>query len=130
MVEPPRQFAQEEVEALLERHLAWLELEGEDGERANLQGAYLWQVNFQDAVLRQADLRSASLVEADPQRADLRGADLGEASFVDAQLQGADLREVRGLTQDQLNEACGDEKTKHWGFKIELCKKPTRPGSK
>ena len=56
MVEPPRQFAQEEVEALLERHLVWLESEGEDGERANLQGVYLWQVNLPDAVLRQADL--------------------------------------------------------------------------
>jgi len=64
---------------------------------ANLQGADLQDANLQGADLRGADLRGAYLQgaylqDANLQGADLRGADLQGAYLQDANLQGADLR--------------------------------------
>jgi len=97
--------------------------------------------NFAGARLRQADLSASEMDRASFARADLRdvnafggrftgasfsGANLANASFVGAYLQGADFRgarlagadfsgaemdHVRGLSQSQLEGACGDEST-------------------
>jgi uncharacterized protein YjbI with pentapeptide repeats len=63
----------------------------------NLREAILMRAHLNDAYLCGADLREADLREADLSRADLRG---------------ADLRQVRNLTQEQIDVAIGDEKTK------------------
>ena len=69
-----------ELEAVLEKHAAWLNNSG--GRRADLRGADLREANLREADLREADLREA----------DLRGADLREADLRGANLRGADLR--------------------------------------
>jgi len=56
------------------------------------------------AALMRADLRQASLVNVY-----LMGANLTDASLEQATLTLADLRGAKGVTQAQLNEACGTE---------------------
>ena len=74
---------------------------------ASLRGRSLRYANAFLAFLANADLRDANLQRADLRLANLQGADL---SF--ANLQGADLRDAKGLTQEQLDWACGDKNTK------------------
>ena len=67
--------------------------------RANLHGANLTSANLQGANLTSANLQ---------------GAKFGTSRVVGSvtNLAGADLRTAMGLTQKQLDEACGDEETK------------------
>lgn len=69
-----------ELQRILDNHKKWLDSEP-DGERANLQGAYL-----RDANLRGADLRDANLRDANLQEANLRWANLQRANLRDANL--------------------------------------------
>ena len=71
---------------ILEQHKLWIETNGVQGERANLEGAYLGGAN-----LRGADLGSANLRGADLGSANLTGASLAGADLRDANLEGADL---------------------------------------
>jgi hypothetical protein len=64
----------------------------------NLEGANIPGADLHDAILYQADLRGARLNNANLSGAHLDGADLTDA----------DLRQVRNLTQGQLNKACGN----------------------
>ncbi len=84
--------------------------------RANLQGADLRDANLQGAKLVRADLQGADLRDANLQRADLFEANLEGAYLTLAKLQGADLTgtnltKAKGLTREQLNKACGNDKT-------------------
>ena len=63
--------------------------------------------NLMEAILVRAHLNDAYLCGADLRDADLRGANLSRAD-----LRGADLRQARNLTQEQIDLAIGDEKTK------------------
>ena len=108
-----------------------------DFSRANLEGADLTKSEMSRAVLEQANLRGADLKKAEFSRAHFAGADLTNASFnfanvartefngakldgVDMagaytylmRIEGTDLSATRGLTQDQLDIACGDDRTK------------------
>ena len=79
---------------------------------ANLSGAHLSRANLRDANLSDANLSDANLIGAHLSRANLSDANLSGAklSVTDlsaADLNGANLRDVKGITQDQLNEACG-----------------------
>lgn len=114
------------------------------------QGAYLRGVILPGAVLSRAklsraDLSYAKLSRADLSRADLSEADLSDAALIGAYLIGADLSSAilysadlsgamlrlryvglhaRNLTQEQLNSACGDEKTElPEGLTIPMCEK-------
>jgi uncharacterized protein YjbI with pentapeptide repeats len=58
-----------------------------------------------------AHLSNAFLMGADLSGAELIGTDLSNAYLLNANLSGADLRGSR-LTQEQLDEACGDADTK------------------
>jgi uncharacterized protein YjbI with pentapeptide repeats len=53
----------------------------------------------------------AELARAWMQGARLAGADLTGADLYGVALHGADLSGVRGLTQAQLDHACGDDRT-------------------
>jgi Pentapeptide repeats (8 copies) len=98
----------------------WLVLQ--DLRKANLQfadlrGAYLFIANLTDAVLIRANLSGANLIGADLSgaylfSANLSDADLSDAELSGANLSGADLRNVKNLTQTQLEEACGNANTK------------------
>lgn len=98
-------LTKEELNVILKLHKKWLNGE-ENGERANLRGADLRNVNLVGANLRGADLRDANLVYAnlrvanlrgaDLRGADLRSADLRNASLIGADLRGADLFNTTG----------------------------------
>jgi uncharacterized protein YjbI with pentapeptide repeats len=113
-------------------------LQGASLFEANLQGASLWEVNLQEANLQRASLQrvllrrlpnkllratisqKARLGQARLWRAKLQEADVWlailQANFQganlrEAKLQETDLTDTKGLTQDQVNTACVDEKT-------------------
>lgn len=81
-------------------------------QRANLGAAWLQQAKLGGANLQGADLHNASLQAADLRGAKLQNADLSGAKLRGAKLIGADLSDAIGLTQKQLDQACGDDLTK------------------
>jgi len=123
-------------------NLTGAKLRRADLSRANLSGAYLGDANLTDANLSGANLTAANLTGAYLRDANLSGANLIAAYLGDAKLNGADLsganlflatlheadltaanlsgaslaeanlRVAVNLTQEQLDKACGNEKTK------------------
>jgi hypothetical protein len=100
---------------------------------ANLRNANLSFAELSHAELSGADLGSALLTETILSGANLRGTDLRDADLVLAHLEGAnltdaDLSNTKGLTQDQLNEACGKPKALPPGLTLDRpC--PERPAT-
>jgi uncharacterized protein YjbI with pentapeptide repeats len=73
--------------------------------------------NFSNATFRKTDLSGANLAHAD-----LDGADLSGAVMTITSLKGTDLTKAKGLTQGQLDAACGDADTRvPSGMKVHLC---------
>ena len=73
--------------------------------------------NFSNATFLKTDLSGANLAHAD-----LDGADLSGAVLTITSLKGTDLTKARGLTQGQLDTACGDAQTRvPAGLKVHLC---------
>ena len=107
---------------LREAILSWANLREANLTRADLTEADLLRTNLHLANLMGCNLRRASLIEAELSVADLRGAvlreaslreaDLGHADLSGADLREADLREAKNLTQEMINVAMGDQKTK------------------
>jgi len=89
----------EQIKTVLDNHSLWLE--GEGGERANLEGANLKKANLEWANLKWANLRGgdleganlegANLKKANLEGANLRWTDLKWASLIEANLEGANL---------------------------------------
>lgn len=82
-------------------------LEGADFSSARLILMCMSYADFKGASFRNADLAGANLAHAKLDDADFTGANLSITSF-----KGTDLRRAKGLTQKQLDQACGDAKTK------------------
>jgi uncharacterized protein YjbI with pentapeptide repeats len=82
-------------------------LEGADFTNAHLVLMCMSYADFKGASFRNADLAGANLAHAKLEDADFAGANLSITSF-----KGTDLTHVRGLTQKQLDRACGDAATK------------------
>lgn len=98
---------------------------------ANLSQATLIRANLADADLTDADLTRAELVSADMhganlERAILRDTNISRVNFIGSKLAGADIRgaytllasfegvdlsNIKGLSQNQLDIACGNEET-------------------
>jgi uncharacterized protein YjbI with pentapeptide repeats len=73
--------------------------------------------NFKKATFRGADLSGANLAHAV-----LDGADLTGAKMTITSIKGTDLTHVKGLTQSQLDAACGDADTKApAGMQVKTC---------
>jgi uncharacterized protein YjbI with pentapeptide repeats len=73
--------------------------------------------NFRGASFRGADIAGANLAHAIVDGADFTGATLSITS-----IKGTDLRRAVGLTQKQLDAACGDAQTKApTGLKVHTC---------
>ena len=97
-------------------------LEDADFSGADLREAFLWNAELQRVNLTFADLRKAKFPNADLRNAKLRNADLQGAELRNADLSGAILAKARNLSQEQLDRACGDEKTElPPGLTIPLC---------
>jgi uncharacterized protein YjbI with pentapeptide repeats len=81
-------------------------------QEADFIGAQLQGADFERAQLQRADFLNAQLQNAFFRSAQLQGADFERAKLGGAQLQGVNFREVKNLTQDQIDLACTDENTK------------------
>ncbi len=92
-------------------------LTGADFDDTKLVVACMSNANFHDASFRNADLTGANLANSKMDGADLSGANLTITS-----IKGTDLRLARGLTQAQLDQACGDTATRvPAGLKVQRC---------
>ncbi|HEY1614834.1 MAG TPA: pentapeptide repeat-containing protein [Rhizomicrobium sp.] len=82
-------------------------LEGADFDGAKLKLMCMSFGDFRHASFRGTDLSGANLAHAILDDADLSGARLNITSF-----KGTDLTHAKGLTQSQLDLACGDKDTR------------------
>lgn len=82
------------------------DLHGADFDGANATLMCMSFANFTNASFRGTELSGANLAGAKMDGADLTGARTSITSFL-----GTDLRRVKGLTQAQLDIACGDDET-------------------
>ncbi len=93
------------------------DLHGANFDGANATLMCMSFANFRGASFRGTNLSAANLASAKLEGADLTGAETNITSFL-----GTDLTHVKGLTQAQLDKACGDAKTKvPPGFKVHFC---------
>ncbi len=93
-----------------------------DFTEANLGGADLTAADLNNAHLRGAELQQTNLTGTHLNNAHLQGAQLQQAALTETQLDGADFREVdlsgtdltnaRDVTQQQINSAIGDSRTR------------------
>ena len=94
------------------------DLHGADFTGANASLMCMSFANFTGVSFRDADLSGANMAGAKMEGADMTGAKTSITSFL-----GTDLRHVKGLTQAQLDVACGDAKTRlPPGLKIHACR--------
>ena len=78
---------------------------------SNLEKAELGRALLVNADLTDANLERAYLARADLRNARLTGANLRGAEFYLADLRGADIAGAQNLTQEQLEDSCGDDTT-------------------
>ena len=78
----------------------------------NFSGADMRDVNAYGALFTNANLTGADLTNATFVGAYLQGARLSGANLSGTNFSGAEMDRARGLTQAQLNKACGDESTR------------------
>src|ERR671921_753777 len=98
--------AQENKFVLDNAYLRGVNLGDADLEYISMKG-----VNLHPARLVNTNLSNADLSDADLVHAYLANVDLSGATLSGADLRGVDLRTVTGLTQEQIDEAKGDERT-------------------
>jgi uncharacterized protein YjbI with pentapeptide repeats len=107
---------------LIHADLRDADLHGANLGGAVLSGADLSGANLSDANLGGADLLRTDLSGADLSGAVLSGADLGSAGLPNPpNLSRADLREARGVTQTQLDRACGTDAKLPEGLTLRPC---------
>ena len=98
-----------------------------DFQNANARGARFTGADFRHLSLRGGDyehavFRGADLSDCQLTGANLIGADLSEADLSHSDIRGADMSQTLGLTQDQVNDACGDGGTRlPSGLKVHEC---------
>ena len=91
-------------------------------DRARFHGANMSLTNFFGARMAHADLSETNLEQATLVGAYLGYANFSGAAMTGANLSGAELTGATGLTQAQLNTACGDATTVLPGsFTIPAC---------
>jgi uncharacterized protein YjbI with pentapeptide repeats len=98
-------------------YLAHADLTNQCVKRGNLEGAVFDDAkltlmcmsfgDFKGASFRGADLSGANLAHAE-----LDGADLSGARLTITSIRAANLSHAKGLTQAQLDQACGDTETR------------------
>jgi uncharacterized protein YjbI with pentapeptide repeats len=88
------------------------EFAGADFTQADLTRTRLVDASCPRARFDRARLQQTNARGADFTRASFAHADVTDMNFAHADLSGADLRNARGLTQEQLDQACGDRRTR------------------
>jgi uncharacterized protein YjbI with pentapeptide repeats len=81
-------------------------------ERADFRGARLVLMCMSYADFRGASFHGADLSGANLAHAVLDDADLSDAVLSITSIKGTDLTHAKGLTQHQLDQACGDAETR------------------
>jgi uncharacterized protein YjbI with pentapeptide repeats len=79
---------------------------------AQFAGATLFGANLSQGHFEHANFRNANLIGVNLAGADLAGADVTAANFAHANIASSDLSQARGLTQAQLDVACGGPSTR------------------
>jgi uncharacterized protein YjbI with pentapeptide repeats len=93
------------------------DLHGADFDGAKAVLMCMSYANFSGATFRGTDLSGANLAHAN-----LDGADLSGATMTITSIKGTDLTRAKGLTQAQLDTACGDAETKlSAGLAVHTC---------
>ncbi len=93
------------------------DLHGADFDGADATLMCMSYANFSGATFRGTDLSGANLAHAR-----LDGADLTGARMTITSIKGTDLTAVKGLTQTQLDAACGDAETRvPAGLTVKTC---------
>ena len=93
------------------------DLTGADFDRARLVLACMSKANFRSASFRGADLSGANLADSR-----LDDADLSDAVLTVTSIKGTDLSRAKGLTQGQVDGACGDAKSRvPSGLQVRQC---------
>ena len=93
------------------------DLQGADFDGANATLMCMSYADFRGASFRGTNLSAANLAHAKMAGADLTGAQMTITSLL-----GTDMSDVKGLTQKQLDAACGDAQTRlPPGLKIHMC---------
>lgn len=91
---------------------------GADLRQASLVASDCPQARFQGASMAHVNARDANF-----RRADFSAADVSRMNFEGADIAGADLSTARGLTQAQLDAACGDARTSlPEGLRVRRCR--------
>jgi uncharacterized protein YjbI with pentapeptide repeats len=91
--------------------------------RTNLSGADLRDVDAYAGVFSSSNFSGADLTNSSWVGAHFGGANLRGAKLMGANFSGAELAGASGLTQAQLNAACGDaETTLPGGMRIPACR--------
>ncbi|MEI9963567.1 MAG: pentapeptide repeat-containing protein [Caulobacteraceae bacterium] len=78
---------------------------------SSFAGADLRDVNAYGALFSSANFARANLTHASFVGTYLQGADFAGATLVGTNFSGAEMDRARGLTQRQLDQACGDQST-------------------
>ncbi|MEO1643412.1 MAG: pentapeptide repeat-containing protein [Pseudomonadota bacterium] len=123
---------------LFQADMAYRDVSGASFAKSRLRQSNLSLTTLSDVNLSGSDLSISNLFGARLNRCNLTGADLRQTSAVGtyfgssnlsgtnlagANLSGADLSLTRGLTQSQLNKACGDASTRlPHGLRIPRCR--------
>jgi uncharacterized protein YjbI with pentapeptide repeats len=81
-------------------------------EKADFSGARLVLMCMSYADFKGASFKGADLSGANLAHADLDAADLTDANLSITSIKGTDLTHTNGLTQSQLDKACGDSETR------------------
>lgn len=91
--------------------------------RTSFAGADLRDVNAYGGVFSSASFAGANMTNATFVGAYLQGANFRRATLAGANFSGAEMDHAVGLTQGQLNGACGDEATTlPAGLRIPACR--------
>ena len=91
--------------------------------RTSFAGGDLRDVNFYGGVFGGASFAGANLTNASLVGAYLQGANFRGATLAGANISGAEMDRAIGLTQAQLNRACGDGSTRlPRGFSVPACR--------
>jgi uncharacterized protein YjbI with pentapeptide repeats len=91
--------------------------------RASFAGGDLRDVNFYGGVFGGASFTGANLTNATFVGAYLEGANFHGATLAGVNLSGAEMDRAVGLTQAQLNHACGDGSTQlPRGLSVPVCR--------
>jgi hypothetical protein len=92
-------------------HLACAWLDHANFDKANLDGARLHLAEMDHSTARNADFEYADLSGVDFEGTDLSGSNFSSALLDGAQFEDSNLTNAKGITQEQLDQACANDRT-------------------